>query len=202
MIGWERRAGPVRFLVRLGALWHKMSARFEDASLAELEDALRPVLRRIGRDTVDLAKENLLRVTAGGFTRQIYNSLGYKIAPGFGEVTSERKLWIVVGLYRKARLFPPTVGNPPSRYLFTLEYGSAPHRRPWGRLSRMRIASWMAARGIPIRHHRAILASIAMRGTPPQPFMQPTIAEMEARLDEYVAVAARAYERGWDELWR
>ena len=201
MIRMERRTGPVRFLIRLGALWERMASRLEDVSLEELEGTLRPTLRRIGQDTVNLAKENLLMATHGGFTRQIYHALGYKVAPGFGEVASEAKLWIVVGLYRRGRPVPLTIGNPPSRYLFTLEFGSSPHRRPWGRLARSRIAAWMSARGIPMRYHRAILASIAMRGTPPQPFMRPTLDEMEDRLDDYADEAASRFAARWEKRW-
>lgn len=193
-IRWE----PFRVHIRMDALWDEMAQRFEEVTMRELEDALRAVMRQFGADTRDLMKAKLLVATRGGYTKQLYQALGLRVAPGFGQVASVNKLWIQVGLYRKYDAVPPDIGRPPERYAYALEYGGRPLPRRVGGLAIKRITNWAIAKGLPPDR---IIGALKVRGSKPHPFIRPTIDKMESRLPRYVEKAADAFQQGWLEEW-
>lgn len=173
------RFAPFRIVLQLDPIWDKMATTFAGVSNQVLYDECLALAQAIGT----MVKDNIrTRLAARSFTGRLANVWGVSLPPVLrragGKLTVGPQRFVTIGLKQVEETVPLSIGRPVRFYASIVELGSAPHSRPWGRLSTQRIYAYFeATTGYPRHIVRRILGGIYLRGTRPYPYLQPSVKD-------------------------
>ncbi len=177
--GGEIRFGRFRIVLQLDPIWDKMALTFAERSNQILYDECLALAQAIGT----MVKDNIrTRLQVRSFTGRLAGAWRMWLPPALrrtgGVLTVGPQRFVTIGLRDVEDPVDPTRGRPVKFYASVVELGSAPHSRPWGRLSTQRIQTWVRERiGGDPRVARRIMGAIYLRGTRPYPYLQPSVRD-------------------------
>lgn len=174
----EIRFARFRIVLRLDPIWDKMATQFAGVSNQILYDECLALAQTIGT----MVKENIrTRLAARSFTGRLAGAWRMWLPPGLartgGVLTVGPQRFVTIGLRDAEEPVSPFLGRPVKFYASVVELGSAPHSRPWGRLSSQRIYAYFEESGYPRHIVRRILGGIYRRGTRPYPYLAPSVRD-------------------------
>ena len=190
-------AGEVRFalfriVLQLDPIWDKMATTFAGVGNRVLYDECLALAQAIGT----MVKDNIrTRLAARSFTGRLAKAWRMWLPPARrrvgGVITVGPQRYVTIGLRDVEDPVDPTRGRPVKYYASVVELGSAPHSRPWGRLSTQRIYAYFEDEGYPRHIVRRILGGIYLRGTRPYPYLQPSVKDAVDRAGRAIDEAGR-----------
>lgn len=171
-----------RIVINLSPVWEKMAREFSGTSERLLQESFNRFARSLGERMQRGIQASL---TPHRYTERLSRSWVATYRPGPPSSHFPTSQIMTILEYRPAGEVPANIGRPVLHYAGAIEYGSQPHHRPWGRLSRQRLEAWAEARLGDRRRARFVMASIYRYGTPAYPYFKPSLDEMIAVAEDY-----------------
>lgn len=193
--GGELRFARFRVVLQLDPIWDKMALTFASTSNQFLYDECLALAQAIGT----IVKDNIrTRLAARSFTGRLAGAWRMWLPPARravgGVLTAAPQRFVTIGLRDAEEPVDPALGRPVKYYASVIELGSAPHTRPWGRLSAQRIYAYLEEeRGYPRHIVRRILGGIYLRGTRPYPYLQPSVKDAIGKAGRAIDEAGQSW---------
>lgn len=190
VIRWAPRTG-FGIRIELSPVWDRMAREFSGVCREVLEAETLAMARGIADEMIHQISVHALprsftgRLAGGRITWRKYITRIYA-APRIGRT-------VTIGLRKQPPMVPAVIGQPVRYYASAIELGTAPHSRPWGRLSRERLEAWAAVKLGSRRAGRYVMSAIYRRGTPAYPYFLPAARATTAEASRWLEEGGRSW---------